>query len=69
MNYERPVVHQSGSYCFQKCVHSKLKNSGKTKTIQVLESSCLQKDPEQLEAPKRGKDMEIQGPVPRETDS
>ena len=45
MNHERPV-HQSGSSFFQKCLYSKLKNSGKSKNIQVLERhSCI--DPKQ----------------------
>ena len=42
LSYERPV-HQSGSSCFQKFVYSKLKNSGKSKSIQVLEKSCCKK--------------------------
>ena len=60
----------------KKCICSKLKNLGKPQNIQVFEKLCrhrpqtyLKKHFETIRKHPSGKDMEIQGPVPRETDS
>ena len=69
LNYERPV-HQSGSLCFQKCVYSKLKNSGKSTHIQVFfKNRACKKTLNNWKHQNAGMIfLEIHGPV-RETDS
>ena len=58
------------SSCFQKWVCSKLKNSGKYKIYKFLKYyACIDpKHPQTIGSHRSGKDMEIQGPVRRETD-